>query len=254
MIDIENAKQKFIQYVSNYDMTEKRIKSKYEHSFRVMENSKKIAESLNLSKEDVDLAVLIGLLHDIARFEQWKVYRVYADRLSFDHGDKGAEILEENNLIRRFTSEDKYDNIIKLAIKNHNKFKIDDSITDEKVLLHCKIIRDADKLDIFYEASEMFWDTEEERKEIENSTVSDSYFNQFVNRKQIFIEKNQSKLDSVIVIISFAYDLNFEYSKNVVFKTQYIKSILNKFDFKKKETIEKVKEIQEIIEKFLKSN
>ena len=187
MIDIEKAKNEFIKYVSNYDMNEKRIKSKYEHSFRVMENSRKIAESLNLNKEDIALATLIGLLHDIARFEQWKKYRVYNDKFSFDHGDKGAEFLEQNNFIRNFILEDKYDNIIKLAIKNHNKFKIDESITDEKTLLHCKIIRDADKLDIFYEAQTIFWDTEEIRIEIGNSDISDSYFNQFILIKKILI-------------------------------------------------------------------
>ena len=39
MIDIKKAKNEFIKYVSNYDMNEKRIKSKYEHSFRLMKNS-----------------------------------------------------------------------------------------------------------------------------------------------------------------------------------------------------------------------
>ena len=254
MIDIKKAKNEFIKYVSNYDMNEKRIKSKYEHSFRVMKNSEKIAESLNLDKEDIDLAILIGLLHDIARFEQWKIYKVYSDQFSFDHGDKGAEILEENNFIRNFISEDKYDDIIKLAIRNHNKFKIDENIKDEKVLLHCKIIRDADKLDIFYEAQTMFWESEEERIKIGISIISDSYFEQFINKKQILIEKNQSELDHVIAIISFSYDLNFKYSKKVVFKTKYIKDILNKFIFKKQETIKRIEIIKKTIDEFLNIN
>lgn len=251
MIDIEKAKNEFIKYTSNYDMNEKRIKSKFYHSFRVMKNSQKIAESLNLDKENIDLAILIGLLHDIARFEQWKLYKVYQDKLSFDHGDKAIQILEENNLIRRFIKEDEYDNIIKLAIKNHNKFKIDENINDENILLQCKIIRDADKLDIFYEASEMFWDTQEERDLINNSYISDNYYEQFINRKQIYIEKNQTKLDSVIVILSFAYDLNFDYSKKVVFETKYIKNILSKFNFSKENTKNKVLKIQKTIEDFL---
>ncbi|WP_216649420.1 hypothetical protein, partial [Shigella sonnei] len=35
-----------------------------------------------------------------------------------------------------------------LAIKNHNKFRIQEGLNEQE-LLHCKIVRDADKTDIF---------------------------------------------------------------------------------------------------------
>ena len=43
---------------------------------------------------------------------------------------------------------EQYDCIIYKAINNHNKFEIERGLS-ERELLHCKIIRDADKLDIF---------------------------------------------------------------------------------------------------------
>ena len=67
----------FKKYVSNYDMEIRGIKLKYEHSFRVMSLSEKYALKLNFSEEDVYLAKLIGLLHDIGRFEQMKVYNTF---------------------------------------------------------------------------------------------------------------------------------------------------------------------------------
>ena len=73
MIDINKAKSEFMEYVKNYDQDNPRIVLKISHSFRVMEQSKKIAESINLDEEQIELATLIGLLHDIARFEQMKV-------------------------------------------------------------------------------------------------------------------------------------------------------------------------------------
>ena len=73
-IDLKKAKNEFIKYTSKYDLTNKRQKGKQEHSLRVMEVSKKIAEKLNLSKEEIQLATLIGLLHDIARFEQYIIH------------------------------------------------------------------------------------------------------------------------------------------------------------------------------------
>ncbi len=56
-------------------------------------------------------------------------------------------MLFEENLIKNFIEDDKYDYIIKTAVLNHNKGKIDEGLS-EKEMLFSKIIRDADKLDI----------------------------------------------------------------------------------------------------------
>ena len=55
MIDLEKAKNEFINYTNNYDLTNSHITRKIYHSLRVMEASKKIAENLNLTKEQIDL-------------------------------------------------------------------------------------------------------------------------------------------------------------------------------------------------------
>ena len=65
-----------------------------------------------------------------------------------EHAEFGVKVLFEDNLITKFIEDRKYDNIISKAIYNHNKFKIEDNLNDIE-LLHCKIIRDADKIDNF---------------------------------------------------------------------------------------------------------
>ena len=65
MIDIKKAKKVFKEYIRNYDIENPKIALKVAHIERVSAIAKKTAESLNLSKEDVELAELIGLLHDI---------------------------------------------------------------------------------------------------------------------------------------------------------------------------------------------
>ena len=72
MIDLEKAKQYFKQYISNYDVNEPRIALKIAHMYHVAEDSRLIAKSLDLPEDEQDLAQLIGLLHDIGRFDQWK--------------------------------------------------------------------------------------------------------------------------------------------------------------------------------------
>ena len=55
MIDIEKCKEEFINYVKKYDLEKDGIKRKYEHSLRVMEDSKKLAKLLNLNDGEVEI-------------------------------------------------------------------------------------------------------------------------------------------------------------------------------------------------------
>ena len=84
-------KEEFDKYVQNYDLNNIDIKRKYRHSYRVMNLSKRYATLLGFSKEDIELATVIGLLHDIGRFEQLKVYHTYDDTKSIDHALYGSK-------------------------------------------------------------------------------------------------------------------------------------------------------------------
>ena len=165
MIEIEKAKVRFLEETRQYDLTNAAIARKQSHSLRVMANAREIATKMKLSAEQIDLATMIGLLHDIARFEQYTKFQTYSDQESFDHGDRAVEILKENGKIREYLSDSQYDNLIFTAIQNHNKYAISEDVSGEK-LLFAKIIRDADKLDIFYEACEVFWQDETEIAQI----------------------------------------------------------------------------------------
>ena len=163
-----------------------------------------------------------------------------------DHGDLGVEILIKDEYIRKFIEEDKYDNIILKAIKNHNKFKIEDGLS-EKELLFAKIIRDADKLDIFYEGAEIFWTKREELEEIYNSKISDKVLAEF--RDNIVIDRNDTatKVDRILSIISFIFDINFKYNFKVLKEKSYINKILDKFSFKDEATSSQIEEVRKIV-------
>lgn len=247
MIDIEKAKNEFINYTNAYDSNNPNIARKVGHSFRVMKISKEIAQNLELEQEQVDLATLIGLLHDIARFEQMKIYNTFVDQISIDHGDFGVEILNKD--IRKYILTDEYDTIIKKAIKNHNKFAIEEGLTDEEILFS-KIIRDADKIDIYYEASCMFW--KDNKNEIETDIISDSIFNRFNSCSTIKRTKQDNlNIDSVIRTLAFVFDINFKSTFKILKKEDYINKIIDRFDFKNQETEEKIKEIRKIANKYI---
>lgn len=250
MIDLEKARIEFLEYVKQFDVNNSNIERKINHSIRVKEISRKVAEKIQLQEEKIKLAELIGLLHDIGRFEQYTQYKTFNDYESIDHGDYGIEILKKKDYLRKYIKTDKYDNIILKAIKNHNKFQIENGLTPEE-LIYAKLIRDADKLDIFYEATDMFW--KENIEEIESGIISKDIEEQIKNRKVIKREKgrNYKRIDKVLSTIAFIFDLNYKESFIILKENNYINEGLNQFQFKNIETKEKIEQIKDIANKYI---
>lgn len=243
-IDLEKAKQEFINYTSKYDIKNEHISRKVGHSIRVMNISKRIAIKIGLTQDEIKIAEIIGLLHDIARFEQFTQFETFNDLNSFDHGNYALEILDKD--IRKYIQNDKYDEIIKIAIKNHNKFEIEEGLK-EKELVFAKLIRDADKIDIIYEAVEMFWKGIE--NQINNTKISERVEKQFKSYKQIKRGKDDEKIpniDEVIGVIAFIFDVNCRESFEIIKKEDYINKILNRFDLKDQKSKEKIEEVRNI--------
>lgn len=215
---LENVRKEFIKYVKTFDLKDQNIMNKFHHSFRVMEYSKEIANSLNLNEKDIELAEVIGLLHDISRFKQWTIYKTYNDNLSFDHGDESVNILKENNFIEKFNINKKYYNIIYMALKNHNKYQIADGLND-KELIFSKIIRDADKIDIIKEQGNKL---DEVYDKIDDLLIKDFYLKKQTNNLYV---KNER--DHIIRMISFVYDFNFKYTFNLILKEKVIENKFN---------------------------
>ncbi|MCI8471153.1 MAG: HD domain-containing protein [Clostridia bacterium] len=121
MIDIQKAKQELKKHVEGQKIDNPRVANKLDHILRVSEISKKLAMELNLAEEKIQLAQLIGLLHDIGRFEQYKISDITK---KFNHGEAGVELLKKDNYIRKYIEENKYDEIIYTAVYEHNRYKL----------------------------------------------------------------------------------------------------------------------------------
>ena len=250
LINIEKATSEFDKYAKKYDLTNFNIKLKYHHSYRVMKYSENIARSISLSEEEVNISKIIGLLHDIARFEQYTIYHTFADSKSIDHGDLGVEILKKDNFLRNFVKEDIYDEIILKAIKNHNKYIIEENLP-EKTLIQSKIIRDADKLDIFYELLTIFYKEKNDIEEIENSIIEEESINRIEQKKLIKRNSKNSAMDRFLINFCFVFDLNYTYSFKEMKEKNYINKIIDKFEFKNNETKEKMEIIRKILNQYI---
>lgn len=253
MIDLVKAKQYFKHYVSNYDSTHPRIALKIVHTYHVAENAKKIASDLNLSKEEQELAELIGLLHDIGRFEQVRIYGSFSDETTVDHADKGIEVLFEEGQIRNFVTDNSYDEIIQKAVKNHNKFEIEKDLT-EKAILHCKIIRDSDKLDIFRAFLEEKLEdvVHQETLDVSKEILSPQFVEDFKKEKLLLFSDCKTNMDFLVAIMAFIYELNFKESLKIIEENDFLRKLLQKINAQDEYTKEKLQEIVDYAMNYIK--
>lgn len=246
MIDFNQALITFKKYLQDYDLEYGKIELKIRHTYGVVNASEYIAKELSLDDENIELAKLIALLHDIGRFEQIKKFDCFIDNKNIDHAVLGNEILFKNNLIRNFIKDAQYDNIISKAILNHNRLSIEDGLTD-KELLHAKIIRDADKTDNFrVKVTDDFENIiDNASKEIlENDIISDNIFNNFMDSKMIVSEDRKTYMDFWVSYIAFIFDFNYKAGLEYIQQMNYIDKIINRLDYKNIDTKQKMEEIK----------
>lgn len=248
MIDLDNCKKMFKDYVDNYDMSNDKINLKYYHTLRVTHFCKEIAESLNLNNDEIEISELIGLLHDIGRFEQIRVYNTFIDKDSIDHAGYGVDILKNNNFIKQFVSDSKVESIVLIAILNHNKFLIEDGL-DKRTALFCKIIRDADKLDIFDNFIKM------------NNIIKHTYT--FISPKVLETLLSQSvvkdtdmktEMDYYLRQVGMLYDLTFAYSLNYIKQNDIVNKLLDRIIIKNSHESDNLNHIKQKVFKFIENN
>ena len=152
----KKVEESFKNYVSNYDLTDVKVKLKVDHTFRVAALCDLIADELGLKGYDKDLVWLLGMLHDIGRFEQLRRFHTFRDALSVNHAELSADILFRDGLIGNFLeiiSKDTHESgqddfqLIEKAIRLHNVYQLPDDLT-EREYRFATILRDADKIDI----------------------------------------------------------------------------------------------------------
>ncbi|MCM1052884.1 MAG: HD domain-containing protein [Ruminococcus sp.] len=255
MIDIQKARIAFKDFLNRYeDKDTLGFNLKVVHTYHVVDNARTIATKLNLSEDDVYLAELIALLHDIGRFEEITFLKQF-DSVKFDHASYGVKMLFEDNLIRNFIKDESYDEIIKIAIDNHSRLTIQDGL-DERALLHSKIIRDADKLDNFRVKKEekieaIFPGKVRNMRDMEDSKLSYKVYNTVKEKKCVDIHDRVTLLDYWVCVLAFIFDLNFKESYEIVKNHNYINILIDRFNYNDLETRSKMEDIRLIMNSFI---
>ena len=255
VINRKNVINAFAEYVRNYDPSDEKIKLKIDHTYRVAGLCQRIAESLGLSEPDVDIAWLLGMLHDIGRFEQIRRFGTFNDAQSVDHAEFGADLLFKEGLIRKFAEgyyeecelaepenqedeqiiknnehHNKDTGLLEMAIRQHNKYRVKEDLT-ERQRMFCDILRDADKVDIFKVNAdipmEIIYDVTTE--ELKNGIITKEVLESFYKKETVLKSVRRSAVDHTVGHISLLFELVYKESYRQAKEQGYVYKLL---DFK----------------------
>lgn len=250
-MDLQYAREAFERYLEQYDQSDDKVRLKIVHTYGVAEASRQITERMGLSPEDIGLAQLIGLLHDIGRFEQIKRFDSF-EPSTMNHAKFGVRILFEEGLIRRFIREDRWDDIIRTAIIKHSDFKLE-GIEDSRKLLHARIIRDADKLDNCRVKLEDAIETmlQVTADEVGNSKISPEVMEQFRRKESIRSLTRKTKMDYWVSYLAYFFDINYQVSFDIIEENNYIERLIARIPYSNLETAEQMLEIKEGLKQYV---
>jgi len=217
-------------FYSDDEEVQQGILIKEKHTGYVTANCVELAKFLKLSTHDAELAEIIGLFHDVGRFRQYSIYKTFNDADSEDHADLALKVIDELEFFKELAAQD-YE-LGRFAIQNHNK-KTVAPIDDERKILFAKIIRDADKLDI-YRVLEPFF-AQENADKMPNfikstsrlvAEISPDFVENFVTGNQADYRKIRTNGDRKIVRLMWIYDINFSWTMQKIVERGYIEKIV----------------------------
>ena len=208
---------------------------KEKHTGYVTANCIELAKFLNFSKHDSELAEIIGLFHDVGRFRQYSIYKTFNDADSEDHADLGIKVIEELEFFKKLSAVD-YE-IVKFAIQQHNKKNIA-ATDDDREILFAKIIRDADKLDIYRVLQPYF--AQENADKLPNfitgrsPEISPDFLEKFVRGEQVDYREIRTNGDRKLVRLMWVYNVYFKWTMKKILERGYIDEIVKNLPMNEK--------------------
>jgi hypothetical protein len=206
------------------------IDIKRDHSLRVLKEAQGITASLDLNEPFPFMAHLAALFHDVGRFPQYEKHRTFNDKLSANHGRLSFRALKEEGVLNDLPKEQR--RIILLAVLLHNRREVSERLSDDlKVVL--QIVRDADKLDIFSVMLKHLDPQATQNKVVtlglkyDPQKISPVIYEQVKNRGLAHYEDMVWVNDFKLLLCSWVYGLNFEYSRQALWQRGYLQRLFS---------------------------
>ncbi len=224
----------FDDYVNTYHSSDseyqRNIDLKYEHTLLVCKEIRHVGRNLNLDKDSLQFAEITALFHDIGRFEQYYRYGTFVDLKSENHSTLGIKILKEKRILKDIHPETQA--LIFRTIFNHNQFELP-RYESEVCLFFSKLLRDADKLDIwrivteYYQQRHLYRNNGIELDLPDIPEISDQVFDDLISGRIVRTEHLRTLNDFKLLQMGWIYDINFLETYRLVQKRGILESIRN---------------------------
>jgi hypothetical protein len=229
---LNELSDRFVAYVDRFRVDGALVpmhQLKLEHTIRVAADARSIAAGMAWSSEEVHLAEAVGLCHDVARFPQFLKYKTFSDADSVDHGDFGAETLQNETFLDGLGEEAR--DLILHSVQYHNKKDLPRTLSahEEK---HLRLIRDADRLDIFFVCVEsMGSGGAQKNPEVMmgvdfEAPPSPAILDQFERGETIDYSYLKSMADRFVLQLSWMHDMSYASSKRLICERNVIEQFI----------------------------
>ena len=212
---LKELRQWFLGYVSGFTSQEpeknRMFKTKIEHTMIVCHEIGQLGQEMHLDQDGIILARIMGLFHDVGRFEQARRFGTFRDRSSVDHGKLGEQILRENRVLEKL-ARDQQELVFK-AVRYHNRKELP-PVEDEAFIFFTSLLRDADKLDIYRDIWSKLAGDEQSGKSAPSRAkpchgiCSQKVLQSLENGRIVDSEEVKSDTDYRLLLISWVYDIN----------------------------------------------
>ena len=185
---------------------------KEEHTARVCAAADRITSGLGLSDNARRLATTTALFHDLGRFPQYRQHRTFRDPDSENHAKLSLRELHRHRVLHILDPAERH--LISRAIIFHNRQCLPDHL-EEETLLHCRLIRDADKVDILRVMAEHFQRPEPLRNPVitlglpQDGGVRDTVYRQLFEGRIMNYAELKTTNELKILQLSWVFDVNF---------------------------------------------
>ncbi len=230
--DLARLKRLFLKYVQANRMEDpseqRNIVLKRRHTLSVCRDMGFLCRGEGLNENDSLIARAAALLHDIGRFRQYSDFRTFDDRTSVNHGLLGAEILAKENFFPDGLDRGERALILQ-AVKYHNAYAI--PRLDRRTVFFLKLVRDADKLDIWKVMLEFFAQPEEHRATAaglglpEGRGVSPEIIPVVLENRVVPISLVKSLNDYKLLLLSWVFSINFKTTFRLFLRRRYAKAL-----------------------------
>ncbi|KAB0667632.1 HD domain-containing protein [Oryzomonas japonica] len=201
------------------------IQLKIEHTRKVCAVSDILATGERLSANEARIAGAIALLHDVGRFPQYRRWRTFRDSQSDNHARLSVEVLREHHLLDGLDPAERL--LIEEAVRFHNLLELPQRVSSP-TRLFMRLIRDADKLDIWRVFLELFTLPEERRASAATLDLPDlpgctpACRDAFLAHQVVRLDLCRVLNDFKLLQISWALDLGFASSYRLLLERDYI--------------------------------